>query len=57
MQGKVQVVFRRPMHLFLGMLLLTAFLMGQTARSQKGAAKQLRISFATSIRSSVWTGA
>jgi hypothetical protein len=39
MQGKVQVVFRRPMHLFLGMLLLTAFLIGQTARSQKGAAK------------------
>lgn len=39
MQGKVQVVFRRPMHLSLGMLLLAAFLIGQTARSQKGAAK------------------
>ena len=39
MQGKVQFVFRPPMHLSLGMLVLAAFLMGQTAWSQKGTAK------------------
>jgi predicted alpha-1,2-mannosidase len=39
MQGKVHFVRRHPMHFCLGMLLLAASLMGQTARSQKGTAK------------------
>jgi predicted alpha-1,2-mannosidase len=39
MQGKVQFDLWRLMHLSLGMLLLAAFLIGQTARSQKGAPK------------------